>query len=35
LISGLATTTQGVGTEIQAHLAGAVPDTVIQDTSTA
>jgi len=31
-ISGLATTTLGVGTEIQAHQAGSVPDTEIPNT---
>lgn len=25
-VSGMATTTSGVGAEIQAHLAGAIPD---------
>jgi hypothetical protein len=31
-ISGLAAGTQGVGTEIQHHLAGEVPDTVIPNS---
>jgi hypothetical protein len=31
-ISGIGSTTQGVGTEIQAHLAGLVPDTTIPNT---
>lgn len=31
-VSGLASTTGGVGTEIQAHLAGLVPDTTIPNT---
>jgi hypothetical protein len=31
-VSGLASTTQGVGTEFQAHLAGDVPDTTIPNT---
>jgi len=31
-ISGLAGGTQGVGNEIQLHLAGSIPDTVIPNT---
>jgi len=31
-ISGLASTTQGVGTEFQLHQAGQIPDTVIPNT---
>lgn len=31
-VSGLASTGQGVGTEIQAHLAGQVPDSVIPNS---
>lgn len=31
-VSGLASTTTGVGTEIQAHLAGGIPDTTIPNT---
>jgi hypothetical protein len=31
-ISNLASTTQGVGTEVQLHLAGNIPDTVIPNT---
>jgi hypothetical protein len=31
-ISGLASTTEGVGSEIQAHQAGAVPDTEIPNS---
>lgn len=27
-VSGMATTTDGVGAEIQAHLAGAIPDAI-------
>lgn len=31
-VSGLATTTTGVGAEIQAHLAGAIPDAVLSNS---
>jgi len=31
-VSGIASSTQGVGTEIQAHLAGQVPDSVIPNS---
>jgi hypothetical protein len=31
-VSGLASATQGVGTEFQLHLAGDVPDTTIPNT---
>jgi hypothetical protein len=31
-ISGLASTTQGVGTEFQLHQAGLIPDTVIPNS---
>jgi hypothetical protein len=31
-ISGLATATQGVGTEFQLHQSGGIPDTVIPNT---
>ena len=31
-VSGLASTTGGVGSEIQAHLAGQIPDVVISNS---
>jgi hypothetical protein len=31
-VSGIASTTQGIGDEIQAHQAGLIPDTVIPNT---
>jgi hypothetical protein len=31
-ISGLASTTQGVGTEFQLHQSGSIPDTVIPNS---
>ena len=31
-VSGIASSTQGVGTEIQAHLAGQIPDSVIPNS---
>ena len=31
-LAGLASTTDGVGTEVQFHLAGQVPDTTIPNT---
>jgi hypothetical protein len=31
-VSGLATGTQGLGNEVQAHLAGQVPDSMIPNT---
>jgi hypothetical protein len=31
-VSGLASSTQGVGDEVQLHLAGQVPDTVIPNS---
>ncbi len=32
LISGLASTTDGIGADVQAHLAGLVPDEVIPNS---
>ena len=31
-VSGIASTTQGIGDEIQAHMAGQIPDTVLPNT---
>jgi hypothetical protein len=31
-VSGLASGTQGIGNEVQAHLAGQIPDSVIPNT---
>ena len=31
-VSGLATGTQGIGNEVQAHLAGQIPDSVVPNT---
>jgi hypothetical protein len=31
-VSGIASTTQGIGEEIQAHMAGQIPDTVLPNS---